>query len=247
MRIYSNLRKLVLSGVVVSLLFLIVLLRGDFIDKHGDRLRRSLARVPGFSAVIEERERAKIRARAMELSLEAPSFDYLAECIKNPPAKPDESQLRLFQEYYLKAVRKIPQLTEAHGLLGFLHQLLNEPEQAKTFYRNALELNPNYFWVHFNLGVLHWDQGNFNNAAVSFQNALNTPIEANVKFIYSSRVYQQIFWPLRELGGAAVGKNLEEGYKVCARMVSLNQKFFTKPAQLDRTLLKKLEIRPHVF
>jgi len=76
----------------------------------------------------------------------------------------------------------------AYGMLGFCYYHLGKHKEAVSFYRKALEINPYFFWFHYNLGVVYFKKGQYEQAAVSFKKAQDTVPKHNLKFIRASKV-----------------------------------------------------------
>ena len=207
---------IVLAGFYI--LWLLLVIRGDYF-----LVRTQLTRWPVFSSIIKDRELTKLRAKAMALSFSQPSFEHLVRFLRIKEAL-TEDLWQEYMDYYAKVVRDFPRIAEAYGMLGFCSFHLGKMDVAIFYYQQATRLNPQFFWYLYNLGVLYYKNFNEKEARESFLKAFNTDAELNLKLIYSSRLYQQIFWPEKNFGGYSVEKNLQAGYQTCEQLIKiLNQ------------------------
>jgi tetratricopeptide (TPR) repeat protein len=73
---------------------------------------------------------------------------------------------------HLEALRKNPELVQAHVNLIRLYGESNQPAEAEKHYREAVKLNPNLYESHYNFGVMLLGQQRNNEAKEAFQKAL---------------------------------------------------------------------------
>lgn len=105
----------------------------------------------------------------------------------------DRILLKRHALYYQKLSEYIPSLAEAWGMRGFTLYHLGRWDEAALAYERALELNPRFFWFHYNLGVSRLRQQRYDLAARHFQNALVSSPQDAVQVITSS---QRIYMPV---------------------------------------------------
>ena len=221
-------KNFVVVSVIVflfaGLLWIIVLIRGDFTTADYSGRRKQLANHFCFKKIIAEREKTKRQAKAMHLSFYEPaSFSDLAQYVRNPGLA-DRGNLEVYKIYYEKAAEFFPQMAEVHGMLGFIYYHLGDSDKALNSYRNALRLNPYFFWFHYNLGLLYFQNGQYDKAAILFAQALKTNQGLNLKIIYNSSVYRPIFASAQNWGDYPVEENIKQGYKDCHLLLNLSQK-----------------------
>ncbi len=204
-------KRLLVIMIFISLGGIAAIMRGDF-----KAIRDKLPQHPFFSTLIAHREQSKVMAKAMTLSFIQPSFEMLGRLIKNPgqlqEGSLDLAQISVYRSYYGKAIDYFPRMAELYALRGFCAYYLGDVDQSFSDYLQAVNLKPDFFWFYYNLGVLHLKREEYGKAGIFFEKALTTEMTKNVQAIYSSRVYQQIFWPVKNFGDYSVEKSLKEGY-----------------------------------
>ena len=124
-----------------------------------------------------------------------------------------EHSLRKWTHYFKRVIDLMPNLAEAHGMLGFCYAHLHRDKEAIAALRQAIAINP-YFWgFYYNLGAMYLSQNNFPESLQCFQKALATPPELNAVFISSSKIYADL---VRKSKHSAAGfqERLEKGYKL---------------------------------
>jgi tetratricopeptide (TPR) repeat protein len=119
------------------------------------------------------------------------SFDRLAKAIEGTDSL-EEASLKQYGWYYAQIVERAPRSAEAYALLGFCQFKLNDIKAAYESYQRAVELNPDFFWLHYNLGLIYYKIGHFKEAADAFHQALRTDPQTTVRRVLSSKIYQQI-------------------------------------------------------
>tara|TARA_Y100001934_G_C12271027_1_gene734917 strand:+ start:114 stop:914 length:801 start_codon:yes stop_codon:yes gene_type:complete len=72
----------------------------------------------------------------------------------------------------LRALEYDEGLVEAHFALGLIYHAMERQELALRHYKRAIALRPKFSEVQNNLGILHMDMGNYNEAIESFELAL---------------------------------------------------------------------------
>ena len=243
MEIKGNFSRNVLVGagtglLALAVLFLVVIIRDDFIRKDYSGLRNQLAKHFLFKDLMAERDVIKVRARAMQLNFYLPDFTILKKIVKDP-ANINASQLEAYKTYYEKAADFFPEIAEIQGMLGFIYFHLGDETKAKMSYRRAIELNPGFFWFHYNFGVVFFKNGEFDKAAVLFKQALNTNFKFNLEVLTSSGVYQQIFWPDQTWQGFSAEQSLKKAYRECERLLKVSETSLksSSPSKTSEALL----------
>ncbi len=132
--------------------------------------------------------------------------------------KIDKKQIERDLFYYTIILTLTPQRAETFAMLGFCRFYRGEWDQAEALYERAVQLNPRFFWFHYNLALIYIEEGKYTEAASSLKKALNLPPEITLKYIESARIYQQIL-----LSDRANIKNLKlsltQGYKRAVRLL----------------------------
>ena len=170
-----------------------------------------------------ERQTTKIKATAMQLTFYEPNFDALKRAIKTGEQLTPDS-LAKYRDYYEKALQWFPQIPELQGVLGFIYYHLGEKQKSVDFYQRAIRQDPNFFWNHYNLGIILYSEKQYPLAINEFQKALACPFDLNLRFIADSRIFFQIFWPAPNWEGFSVRKSLEGGYHTAQIFLGLSYK-----------------------
>jgi tetratricopeptide (TPR) repeat protein len=102
-------------------------------------------------------------------------------------------QLESYIAYYEKMTDVLPGKADAHGLLGFCYAQAGFPDEAIMAYERAIAINPHFFWFHYNLGCVYYQQAQYEKAMASFKTAVEKSFEAAVMFI---RLSKRIYHPL---------------------------------------------------
>lgn len=97
-----------------------------------------------------------------------------------------------YRYYYEKANSYVPEMPNAYGMVGFSHYQLGNISKAIEAYRKSTDLNPNFFWSHYNLGVLYFKDGKFKKAQRAFEAAYGVEMERSMASMLMSIVYHQI-------------------------------------------------------
>ena len=118
-----------------------------------------------------------------------------------------------YQNYYRKIAEYMPYRAEAYGLLGFCSYYLGDKEKAIKSYIKAIELNPDFFWYYYNLGIIYWKSHQWQLSRQYLQKAIQVKPQETLKFIYSS---QMIYLPIIKDRGydfKKISEELQKGYE----------------------------------
>lgn len=122
--------------------------------------------------------------------------------------------------YYRKVTDYLPDNPNGYFMLGYcLARQDRDAPAAAAFTRSAV-LNPQYFWAHYNLGIMRLRMGEFEKAEEAFRAALAVDPATTVKVIFASKVFQQL---LPEIGDpqAVILPGLKAGYLDCRRWIAV--------------------------
>jgi len=175
---------LITTFLVVSLA---VLIAGDF-----KKLKQRFDRYQKETQAFDSQKRLEMKANMKSLNQALPqSFDHLI-AVSEGKVKPDKKKLRDYQKYYELVVELVDGPPDAYGLLGFIYYQQGEKEKADKAYKQAILGKPEFFWYYYNLGVIHYEQKNFAEAARYLGIATNKDIGSVFKGVLSSKIYAQI-------------------------------------------------------
>ncbi len=121
---------------------------------------------------------------AFNLGISDKAIDYFNQAVEFSEQRPAilcnlanvQQQLNLPEEAiknYQTAIKKQPDLVDAHNNLGNLHLEMNQLDLAENCFKQALSLNPQYWEAEANQGRLHLIRKQWQQAISSFKKALN--------------------------------------------------------------------------
>jgi len=132
---------------------------------------RVIHRQPGLEALNA------IPFNQIEYNRAADEFDYILRAFPNHPeilgaviqlelkrrrTDPPIIRWRTPPECYLQRAKAFrPKQPHVDQLMGYYLQRLGKTEQALDYYRRALEIDPDYAEVYYNIGLAHFDVGNY--------------------------------------------------------------------------------------
>jgi len=103
----------------------------------------------------------------------------------------DEIKFRESVEYSNRLIQFIPRLEMAYGVLGYSYERLNEYDSAILAYQKAIEHRPELFGFHYNLGLLYYRVGQFEEAKEALSNGLALQPQESIE--YQRKVGQRLF------------------------------------------------------
>jgi len=169
--------------------------------------------------LLQERHKSQAKTRATTLNLIKPSFeDFVAYRIAHGQAGISRSYL----SYYEKLTEYMPQKSEAHAMLGFCYYHARRNEEAVVSFHRAIQLDPDYFWTLYNLGVIYFNQGQYQQAAGMFKRALSLKREVTLKAIFASKIYGEIILSAKNFD-YTIEKNLQVGYQDAYRLLIFSE------------------------
>ncbi len=132
---------------------------------------------------------------------------------ENRPTPCGTQRLKEWLDYFIKVVRLLPNLSEAHGMMGFCYGELHQNDQAIAALNRAIVLNPHFWGFHYNVGVIYLRQNNLAQAKEHFAKALETTPKINALFMYASKIYADL---VRKSHHKDIdfAKRLQEGYQL---------------------------------
>lgn len=150
------------------------------------------------------------------------SYEYLIK-LSQGKASFDKNKIEKYAYYYKKVIRYQPKMGSAYGMLGFCYFHLGKHNEAVSSYIKALEINPYFFWFHYNLGLVYFKNSQYEQAALSFEKAKKAVPEHTLKFIRASKViYAPIVRENLEKFGKAMRGQLMNGYRDSQILLTLS-------------------------
>src|SRR6185436_367433 len=104
----------------------------------------------------------------------------------------NEKALKEYANYYEKITRYLPHQREAYVFLGFCYQYLGKIPEAAQAFQQAIQLDPNFFWSYYNLGVILFNKGDYKGASQLFKRALEVDIKQTLQTMSQSYIYLEI-------------------------------------------------------
>ena len=99
----------------------------------------------------------------------------------------NKARLRKFEVYFKMLIQQQPNRADAYGILGFFSYHLGKHGQAISSYKKAISINPDFFWYHYNLGVIYFRKGDYENAIEFLEKSIKTSPEKSLMFIFASK------------------------------------------------------------
>ncbi len=132
--------------------------------------------------------------------------------------------------YYQKVAEYVPHRADAYGLQGFCYYHLGKTALAIEAYQKAVQIDDRFFWFYYNLGVIYFREGRYQEAYDYWKQALHKPLGYAARSIQRSR---RLYAPLvaaRVSQGESLKGIFQEAYQTCLqRLAMLQQYFFNRP------------------
>ena len=119
-------------------------------------------------------------------SLRPYSFRYLCTPVNLNQLKIDEVYFEHVRAHFGSRV------PEVSALLGYCAYQRKDFDRALSFYKKAMEENPQVFWYPYNLGVIYLRQDRYADALSMFKTALSMGPKDTISLSFSSKVYVPI-------------------------------------------------------
>lgn len=119
------------------------------------------------------------------------NFSYLIN-LSNAAVDFDNKEFRPFYSYYGRMVRLLPEISSAHGMFGLCLYYNGEEQKAKRAYKEAININSYYFWFYYNLGVIHFNLGEYKEAIEVLETALKKDLGGSINYLTTTPVFKPI-------------------------------------------------------
>jgi len=200
--------------ITCSLLFsFIIVINGDYI-KLRDRVKNYFSTIKGFKG----HDRIAAKAKMTSLNQAMPhSFVHLLKLSDNQE-KPDIEYINNCIHYYEMIAEFMPNQPDAYGMLGFLYYHIQDIEKSIYFYKKAIALNSGFFWYHYNLGVIYFENEQFFEAVGYLSEAMQKDISMVLRMIFLSKLHIQMKANIKGIDETIL-PNFVQGQKNCLRML----------------------------
>lgn len=191
------------------------------------RYENLLSHAPLFHFLIHQRQEAREHAKINKLNIYmVRDSQALFDCLNGPcPTKFDN-----YITYFNLVSDYMPNQADSYAMLGFCYSHLNQSSLAIDNYKKAIELNPRFFWSYYNLGLLSWANGNFQEASFLFKQSLLLDPRETIESILPSKLYMSI------LAGSKISYNivdsLQHGYQLANDFLNKIERGDKAPANL---------------
>lgn len=226
------------AALAAGMLFLIV---SDY-----SKLKQKYPGNAFFSYIFTERERVKAKAKLINLNQAVPHYyANLFRVANGEPEFESPDSLPTYTRYYKMITEYMPHLSEGYGLLAFCYYYDRKITEAVDLYEKAIILNPHVVWFYYNLGVIHYKEKQYAQAINAFQRALNVDVSLSIKFVLSSKLYQDILRE-RALGAADIEKGIREIQQNSEVLLKLSA-FHLRKSGAQETALSDVSLHLKIF
>ena len=182
-------------------------------------------------------------AQLQTLSRLTPSFDYYQEFFRDP-SQSDPRSLRECLYYHKTVADLVPAAAgEAWGVAGFCAYELGRKKEAVSLLEKSIVQNPVFFWDHYNLGVMAFNQGDYERAGKAFSRAVQLDPKYTVFLLARSKVYADIRRSFQD--GYDPQKSLASGYE--RAMGFLKASISCHADSQDSACHKRPRLHPQIF
>lgn len=164
-----------------------------------------------YVVVDYEKVRFGLKVRIIENFMPS-SFRYLTSIVKEN-ATERSAELKEYIKFYEKVNQFFPNQVDTLSMLGFCYSKLGDTRRAVFYYNKAIQLDPQYFWPYYNLGLIYFKNRLFKEARAMFQQAILCDLNYALNFIHQSKVVYRSIALDDPLFGQEAPKRLREGYK----------------------------------
>jgi tetratricopeptide (TPR) repeat protein len=158
-------------------------------------------------------------------------------------AKPlSPKELRAYQDYFAELAKHSPDRADALAMQGFCAFHLNKEAKAVEFYQKAAGLVPGFYGFRYNLAVIYFKTGRFEDASRELQQALASDPKESLMYILSqSKIYGLIMLARFNDFGKPMPVQLSEGYQKAYALMVMTQ-YRLQTGQLPAGQMPSLEI-----
>jgi len=159
----------------------------------------------------------------------------------------DEEKLGEQMFYFRKVVELVPadedlsySKADALGLLAFCHYHLGDKKKAIKYYKKAIQLSPDFFWYHYNLGLIYFQKEKYDLAINSMKESFEKEPKDILNYIYVSKVKLPISLEI-DIPDEEIVNRLINGYRDGYMLViesNLRMKYYQKALHSSKYALQ---------
>lgn len=101
----------------------------------------------------------------------------------------DRKELKSYRLFFTQLLEVLPDRPDGYGMLGFCHYHLGDTDKAVAAYTKAADAVPSFLWFNYNLGLLHFQKKDYEQAVKYLERAVVSDPQVIFRFIASSKVY----------------------------------------------------------
>lgn len=119
------------------------------------------------------------------------SYSLMIDLAQGKPLD-DRARLKPYIKFYEKLVGFFPERADAFSVLAFCYYHNQEWQPAVSAYQQALDLNADVFWFHYNKGFILYKNKQFQDALKVFEGARGCELSSTVEFIKESKIVYRL-------------------------------------------------------
>jgi len=148
-------------------------------------------------------------------------YHYLVDVADNK-VPVDRKKMMTYFKYFNIISDFLPHKPGAHAMLGFLSFYLGNKDDAIKYYQKAVDKNAWIHMFHYNLGLVYFHEGRYEEAAQSLKATLN--LKANVTFLFlvDSKIYRPILANVAKDNEKKVFETIRRDYDNSYRLIILS-------------------------
>ncbi len=145
--------------------------------------------------------------RTLNASIPKPyHYHHLLSILEHNDENINPRTLNQINFYYKKAIEFRPDMTAAWGLLGATYAALGQHQKALEAYNHVSKKYPDWFWAHYNAGIIYHKEKKYDLAAQS----LTLAMQANEKSTILKTLHSpMIYGPVLKTAGITGPKELQ--------------------------------------
>lgn len=161
------------------------------------------------------------------------------------PDKMDREHLKSILIYYKKVCdfqSRDPEGPAPCSFAAYAYYYLGNTKKAVSLYEKAVIDNQYFFWFHYNLGAIYFNEGRYDKAAGEFSRAVNMPASNSMYFLTLTKTYKDVALLLK-IGPETLGSSLMEGYNQANELMVISKMLLTNPAMKTQIGIDKVKLR----
>ena len=149
------------------------------------------------------------------------SFNYLIAVEKIGSVNPGDMVAYAF--FYERLIHYFPDQADGWGMLGFCRFYAGDLPRARDAFEKAIALDGDFFWFHYNLGVLDYRTGRYKEALESFKKALSLDPQKTLDYILSSRIIYRSIMIDAKISFDEIRRRLNGGYQTASLLLKITK------------------------